>query len=80
MKTTTLKGKLIVINVVSLISASAFLVDKEHVVKDIYLNSNVEALAAGEGGGAAYCYGTGSLDCCGNKVSHIWYRGLELDE
>jgi hypothetical protein len=30
---------------------------------------NVEALAGGEGGSPAYCYGTGSIDCYSFKVA-----------
>lgn len=31
---------------------------------------NVEALASGESGGVLFCYGTGCVDCYGEKVKY----------
>jgi len=46
-------------------------------VSDIVLD-NIEALASSEGGGNYQCFGVGSIDCNGRKVSNV-YTSFNFD-
>lgn len=47
---------------------------QEEGLENLYMR-NVEALASGEGGGTRYyCFGTGEIDCNGQKVAQVIYN------
>ncbi|SEF66464.1 NVEALA domain-containing protein [Parabacteroides chinchillae] len=78
MRTNIVKHTLLTASIIGFILISYIFIQKYRVIKDITVN-NVEALAAGEGGGTAYCLGTGSLDCYGFKVERIDYFSLDYE-
>ena len=65
--------------IVSIMISSFYYLTNEKKSVETLLFNNIEALAAGEGGGTIYnCYGWGSIDCYGNKVEYM-IDGVNLD-
>lgn len=59
--------------VMVVVSLSTVVSDKERQISDLLLE-NIEALAAGEEGPTAFCYGKGDVVCPnGTHVKHIQY-------
>lgn len=59
--------------VMVVVSLSTVVSDKERQISDLLLE-NIEALAAGEGGTSAFCYGEGEVVCPnGTHVKYVQY-------
>ncbi len=59
---------IIKLSIVILVACSFFYTQNRFKLSHELLLANLEALASGESGGT-YCYGYGSVDCHGYKVS-----------
>ncbi|MDR1913019.1 MAG: NVEALA domain-containing protein [Clostridiales bacterium] len=67
MKRIIFNFKMLILLVFVMGGLSWFIGNERQLVTDL-TKSNVEALAGGEGGDHAYCYGYGEIECFGNRV------------